>query len=54
MVMIHGCIERDCDHVENDDDDDNNNNDTIIALKGAVQNSYNLLTAPRTISNTYA
>ena len=26
----------------------------IIALKGAIQDLYNLLTAPRTVSNTYA
>ena len=26
----------------------------IIALKGAIRDFYNLLTAPRTVSNTYA
>ena len=25
----------------------------IIALKGAIQDFYNLLTVPRTVSNTY-
>ena len=32
----------------------NDNKKKIIALKGAIRNFYNLLIAPRTVSNTYA
>ena len=52
---------------EDDDDDNNNNNNNdgddninmmimmmMIALKGALQDLYNLLAALRTVSNTYA
>ena len=43
----------------NDDDDDNNNDNnkkknSMIAIKGANQDFYNLLTAPQTVFNTYA
>ena len=38
-----------------DDDDDDNNNNNITAFKGAIRDFfYNLLIAPRTVSNAYA
>ena len=45
------------DDDDDDDDDDNDNNkkkNSMIAIKGANQDFYNLLTALQTVFNTYA
>ena len=44
----------DDDDDDNDVGDDHSNNNMIIALKGAVSDFHSLLTAQRTVSNTYA
>ena len=39
--------------IKNNNNNNNNNNKIIIiALKGAIRDFYNLLIAPRTVSNT--